>query len=265
MIKRLALGLMLVWVLLLVLGQLHPLSPSDIHLEAILQSPSENYWLGTDDLGRDIFTRITHGALMSILLAMSVTVLTLSIGTSIGIVAGYYGGTLDAVLMRITDVFLAFPGLLLAIAFAAVLGPGLNNLVLALSLTGWVSYARLARGQAASLRTRQHVQAAQSLGASHWRLMRVHIAPLMLSVLIVEATYSLASVMIAEASLSFLGLGIQPPAPSWGSMLRDAVRYMLMAPHYVMSVGLCMMSLILAINFAGDALRDKLDVKTDKT
>lgn len=262
-LKRLAIGLLTLWGFLLILGQWHPLSPNTIHLASILHGPSTTYYLGTDDLGRDIFTRIMHGAWMSLLLALVVTFITLSIGTIIGILAGFYGGRLEVWLMRITDVFLAFPGMLLAIAFAAVLGPGLNNLVLALSLTGWVSYARLARGQAASLRTRQHVQAAQSLGASHWRLMRVHMAPLMLSVLIVEATYSLASVMIAEASLSFLGLGIQPPTPSWGSMLRDAVRYMLMAPHYVMSVGLCMMSLILAINFAGDALRDSLDVRTD--
>jgi peptide/nickel transport system permease protein len=150
---------------------------------------------------------------------------------------------------------------LLAIAFAAVLGPGVTNLVIALCIVGWVSYARLARGQTLSIRSRQHVQAAESLGASEPRILLKHILPLLGSILIVEATYSLASVMIAEASLSFLGLGIQAPNASWGAMLRDGVRYMLVAPHYVLLVGLSLMSLILAINLLGDQLRDKLDVK----
>ncbi|OYY83542.1 MAG: ABC transporter permease, partial [Methylophilales bacterium 16-45-9] len=181
----------------------------------------------------------------------------------VGMLAGFYGGKVDAFLMQITDVFLAFPGILLAIAFAAVLGPGIGNLILALSLTGWVSYARLTRGQTMSLRSRQHVQAAQSLGAGVPRLLFKHILPLMTSILVVEAAYSLASVMIAEASLSFLGLGIQAPHASWGAMLRDGVRFMLVAPHYVLIVGLCLMSLILAINLGGDYLRDKLDVRRD--
>ena len=163
--------------------------------------------------------------------------------------------------MKATDIVMAFPGILLAIAFAAVLGAGLGNLIIALCVTGWVSYARLTRGQVLSLRNRQHVQAAASLGASDTRLILRHILPLLASVLVVEATYSLASVMIAEASLSFLGLGIQAPNASWGAMLRDAVRYMLVAPHYVLVVGLSLMSLILAINLGGDYLRDKFDVK----
>ncbi|MEK9824891.1 MAG: ABC transporter permease, partial [Methylotenera sp.] len=167
--------------------------------------------------------------------------------------------------MQITDIVMAFPGILLAIAFAAVLGPGIANLILALSLTGWVSYARLVRGQTLSLRQRQHVQAAVALGASAPRLLLKHILPLMTSILVVEAAYSLASVMIAEASLSFLGLGIQAPNASWGAMLRDAVRFMLVAPHYVLIVGLCLMSLILAINLGGDYLRDRWDVRKENT
>ena len=182
----------------------------------------------------------------------------------VGLIAGFYGGKVDQMLMQITDVFLAFPGILLAIAFAAVLGPGLVNLMIALSITGWVSYARLTRGQALGLRNRQHVLAAESLGASVPRMIFRHILPLLASILVVEATYSLASVMIAEASLSFLGLGIQAPNASWGAMLRDGVRYMLVAPHYVLIVGLSLMSLILAINLGGDYLRDKLDVRTEK-
>jgi peptide/nickel transport system permease protein len=179
----------------------------------------------------------------------------------VGLVAGYFGGWADRVLMHVTDVFLAFPGILLAIAFAAVLGPGIGNLVLALCLTSWVGYARLTRAQALSLRQRQHVLAAQTLGASAPRILLHHILPLLAAPLLVEITFNIASLVIAEASLSFLGLGIQPPHASWGSMLRDGVRYQLVAPHYVLAVGLNLMSLVLAVNVMGDKLRDTLDVK----
>ena len=266
MIKILAYGILLFWLLAVVLGRLFQLDPNQIDLNAILHTPSSLYWLGNDDLGRSILARLLHGVEVSLLVALSVTAVTMTVGVLIGLLAGFYGGRVDHVLMQITDVFLAFPGILLAIAFAAVLGPGLLNLMIALSLTGWVSYARLTRGQTLSLRDRQHVLAALSLGASVPRLIGKHILPLLTSVLVVEATYSLASVMIAEASLSFLGLGIQAPNASWGAMLRDGVRYMLVAPHYVLIVGLSLMSLILAINLGGDSLRDRLDVRqeTDK-
>jgi len=261
MIKILAYGILLFWLLAVVLGRLFQLDPNQIDLNAILHTPSAVYWLGNDDLGRSILARLLHGVEVSLLVALSVTAVTMTVGVLIGLLAGFYGGRVDHVLMQVTDVFLAFPGILLAIAFAAVLGPGLLNLMIALSLTGWVSYARLTRGQALSLRDRQHVLAALSLGASVPRLIGKHILPLLTSVLAVEATYSLASVMIAEASLSFLGLGIQAPNASWGAMLRDGVRYMLVAPHYVLIVGLSLMSLILAINLGGDSLRDRLDVR----
>ena len=251
------------WLLAVLAGHLLRLDPNAIDLNMVLQGPGVKYWLGADDLGRDILARVLSGISMSATVAVIVTVITMMIGVLIGMLAGFYGGKLDAVLMQVTDIFLAFPGILLAIAFAAVLGPGLGNLVLALSLTGWVSYARLTRGQTMSLRNRQHVLAAESLGASITRVLFRHILPLMTSVLVVEAAYSLASVMIAEASLSFLGLGIQAPHASWGAMLRDAVRFMLVAPHYILIVGLCLMSLILAINLAGDYLRDQLDVRRD--
>ena len=263
MIKILAYGILLFWLLAVVLGRLFQLDPNQIDLNAILHTPSSLYWLGNDDLGRSILARLLHGVEVSLLVALTVTALTMTVGVLIGLLAGFYGGRVDQVLMQVTDVFLAFPGILLAIAFAAVLGPGLLNLMIALSLTGWVSYARLTRGQALSLRDRQHVLAALSLGASVPRLIGKHILPLLTSVLVVEATYSLASVMIAEASLSFLGLGIQAPNASWGAMLRDGVRYMLVAPHYVLIVGLSLMSLILAINLGGDSLRDRLDVRQE--
>lgn len=254
--------ILLFWLCAIVVGRLLGLQANYIHLDAILSAPSFSQFFGADDLGRSILARVIAGAQISILLAIVVTAITMTIGVLIGLLAGFYGGKIDRILMQITDIFLAFPGILLAIAFAAVLGAGITNLMIALCITGWVSYARLTRGQTLSLRHRQHVQAAEALGATPMRLMLKHILPLLSSVLLVEATYSLASIMIAEASLSFLGLGIQAPNASWGAMLRDGVRYMLVAPHYVLIVGLCMMSLILAINLLGDQLRDKFDVRT---
>jgi len=262
-IKHLSYSILALWLLAVLVAYLMEPDPYAIDLDAVLQAPSVQHWFGADDLGRDILARVLSGVKMSLLVALTVTVITMLVGVLIGILAGFYGGRVDSVLMQVTDVFLAFPGILLAIAFAAVLGPGLGNLILALCLTGWVSYARLTRGQTMSLRNRQHVQAAESLGAGVPRLLFRHILPLMTSILVVEAAYSLASVMIAEASLSFLGLGIQAPNASWGAMLRDAVRFMLVAPHYVLIVGLCLMSLILAINLGGDYLRDSLDVRRD--
>jgi peptide/nickel transport system permease protein len=260
--KRIPALLLLFWLLGVIVGRALGLHGNTIDLNAILVTPNTHQWFGTDDLGRSILARTLRGAEVSMLVAVLVTLITMTVGVFVGLLAGFYGGKIDRALMQITDIFLAFPGILLAIAFAAVLGPGIGNLMIALCITGWVSYARLTRGQALSLRNRQHVQAAESLGASVPQLLTKHILPLLSSILIVEATYSLASIMIAEASLSFLGLGIQAPNASWGAMLRDGVRYMLVAPHYVLIVGLSLMSLILAINLLGDQLRDKLDVKS---
>ena len=259
--KNFALIILGFWFFAILIGHFLSLNPNQVDLNAILSSANSTYWLGADDLGRSLLARLLVGAQTSLLVALIVTAITMLIGTAIGLISGFYGGWVDALLMKVTDIVMAFPGILLAIAFAAVLGAGLGNLIIALCVTGWVSYARLTRGQVLSLRNRQHVQAAASLGASDTRLILRHILPLLASVLVVEATYSLASVMIAEASLSFLGLGIQAPNASWGAMLRDAVRYMLVAPHYVLVVGLSLMSLILAINLGGDYLRDKFDVK----
>jgi peptide/nickel transport system permease protein len=261
--KKFAAFILFFWLFAVLLGLLFNLNPNQINLNAILAPANAQYWLGADDLGRDILARILSGVKVSFFVAVLVTLITMVIGILIGLLSGFYGGKIDAILMKITDIFLAFPGILLAIAFAAVLGPGIGNLMIALCITGWVSYARLTRGQTLSLRNRQHVIAAQSLGASVPRLLFKHILPMLGSILIVEATYSLASIMIAEASLSFLGLGIQAPNASWGAMLRDGVRYMLVAPHYVLMVGLSLMSLILAINLLGDQLRDKLDVRVE--
>ena len=262
--KKFASSILIFWLVAVLLGRFLQLNPNAIDLNAILSSPSFAYLLGADDLGRSILSRLLRGVEVSFIVSIVVTIITMLVGVTVGLLAGFYGGKIDRALMQITDVFLAFPGILLAIAFAAVLGPGLVNLMIALSITGWVSYARLTRGQVLGLRNRQHVLAAESLGASVPRMLFRHILPLLTSILVVEATYSLASVMIAEASLSFLGLGIQAPNASWGAMLRDGVRYMLIAPHYVLIVGLSLMSLILAINLGGDYLRDKLDVRTEQ-
>jgi peptide/nickel transport system permease protein len=258
---RLPLAILLFWVLAALVAPLLELAPDDIALDKILAGPEASAWLGYDDLGRDVLARLLAGARVSISVAATVTLVTFAAGTMVGLVAGYFGGWADRVLMHVTDVFLAFPGILLAIAFAAVLGPGIGNLVLALCLTSWVGYARLTRAQALSLRQRQHVLAAQTLGASTPRILLHHVLPLLAAPLLVEITFNIAGLVIAEASLSFLGLGIQPPHASWGSMLRDGVRYLLVAPHYVLAVGLSLMSLVLAVNVMGDKLRDTLDVK----
>lgn len=259
--KHWPLTLLLFWLIVAVAAPWLGSQPDAIDLDRILAVPSPQSWLGNDDLGRDIFARLIAGAEVSLTVAMLVTAATMTFGTALGLIAGYYGGWVDRVLMHVTDVFLAFPGILLAIAFAAVLGPGLNNLILALCLTSWVGYARLTRAQALSLRGRQHVLAAQVLGATTPRILFRHMLPLLMAPLLVEATFSIASLIVAEASLSFLGLGIQPPHASWGSMLRDGVRYLLVAPHYVLAVGISLMSLVLAVNVLGDTLRDTLDVK----
>jgi len=261
MMKHITVVILWFWLVVVLLGRVFQLDPNSIHLQAILSPPNQQFWLGADDLGRDILARLLRGAEVSFGVAMLVTFFSMSIGLCLGLISGFFGGKIDRLIMQITEIFLAFPGILLAIAFVAVLGTGIHNLIFALSLTGWVSYARLTRGQTLSLRNRQHVLAAESLGANVPRMIFKHILPLLASILVVEAAYSLASVIIAEASLSFLGLGIQAPNASWGAMLRDSVRFMLVAPHYVIIVGLSLMSLILAINLGGDYLRDRLDVR----
>ncbi|EEF22766.1 Dipeptide transport system permease protein dppC, putative, partial [Ricinus communis] len=237
---------LVLWVFAALIGPWMGLAPDAIHLDKILGGPAVGAWLGYDDLGRDLLARLMAGAGVSLMVAVSVTLVTFIVGISIGLIAGYCGGWVDRMLMHITDVFLAFPGILLAIAFAAMLGPGIGNLILALCLTSWVSYARLARGQTLTLVNRQHVLAARVLGASTGRILIQHLLPLMAAPLLVEATFSIAGLIVAEASLSFLGLGIQPPHASWGAMLRDGVRYLLVAPHYVLVVGASLMSVVLA-------------------
>ena len=250
-----------IWALIAFIGPLLPLSPDHIELAHILAPPGADALLGADDLGRSMAARVLEGAQTSFIVACWVVLLSTILGTFIGILSGYLGGRWDLVVVRIIDIFLAFPGILLAIALAGILGPGIENVVIALSIVGWVGYARLARAQVLSLKHREHVQAAIALGAGTGRIVFRHLLPLVMAPLIVEASFGVAGIVIAEAGLSFLGLGVQPPEASWGSMIRDGARYLLVAPHMVMVPGVALMLVVLSVNLLGDRLRDKLDVR----
>lgn len=245
-----------------IFGSFMGLNPDVIQLPKILQGPDISNWLGTDDLGRPILDRLIMGAKTSLVVALWVTCLSVLVGTFLGAASAYYGGWFDFIMIRVIDVFLAVPGILLAIAFAGIMGPGIENVVIALSIVGWVAYARLSRAQVLALKHRDHVQAAIALGSSSFVIIRRHLIPLISAPLIVEATFGIAAVVLAEAGLSFLGLGVQPPEASWGSMIRDGTAYMLVAPHMVVSPGIAMILVVLSVNLLGDRLRDKLDVRT---
>ena len=249
------------WALISIIGPLLNLSPDQIDLAKILAPPGTEAIFGADDLGRSMAERVLAGAQTSFIVAIWVVLVSIIIGTFIGTMSGYLGGKWDLVVVRIIDIFLAFPGILLAIALAGILGPGIENVVIALSIVGWVGYARLARAQVLSLKHREHIQAAIALGANTSRIVFRHLLPLMMAPLIVEASFGVAGIVIAEAGLSFLGLGVQPPEASWGSMIRDGARYLLVAPHMVMVPGIALMLVVLSVNLLGDRLRDKLDVR----
>jgi peptide/nickel transport system permease protein len=254
-------ALLALWAVLSIGAQYLPLQPDVIQLEQILEPPGDDAVLGYDDLGRDILERMIVGARTSFLVSAWVVSLSLLLGTLLGTASAYHGGWWDRSTVFLVDVFLAFPGILLAIALAGLLGPGIDNVVIALTTVGWVGYARLSRAQVLSLKHREHVQAAEALGSSKWRIIRKHLLPLMAAPLIVEATFGIAAVVIAEAGLSFLGLGVQPPEASWGAMIRDGTRYMLVAPHMVLAPGVALFAIVLSVNLLGDRLRDKLDIK----
>ena len=257
-----ALAVLVLWAGIALAVPALPLLPDAVDLARILAPPGEGSLLGFDEVGRPVADRLIVGARSSLLVALVVVALAGSVGVVIGALAAYLGGWVDRALTAVIDVFMAFPGLLLAIALAGLLGPGLDNLVLALAAVGWVGYARLARAQTLSRRRREHGLAAEALGASTFRILRLHLVPLMAAPLIVEATFGLAGAVLAEAGLSFLGIGVQPPAASWGSMIREGVRYVLVAPHLVIVPGLALSAVVLATNLVGDWLRDRLDVRS---
>lgn len=240
-----------------------PYDPAALHLHQRLLSPGHHFVFGTDELGRDIFSRILFGARLSLTVAVTVVSLSLALGLLIGSIAGYYGGWRDTVLnVYVMNAFMAMPGILLAIAFVAFLGPGLRNVILALTLSGWVNYARLVRAQVMAAREREFVEAARSLGAGDLHILTRHILPNILQPVIVQAAIGMAGAVLAEATLSFLGLGVPPPASSWGGMLNDARAHLFDAPHMVVIPATAVMLCVLAFSFLGDALRDWSDPRT---
>jgi len=239
---------------------LTPQDPAYIDLPSRLSPPSVQHWCGTDELGRDILSRLVYGSRISMLVGSCVVATSLALGLIVGSIAGYYGGRIDRFInIVVMNAFLSFPGILLAIAFVAFRGPGIFNLVLALSLGGWVGYARVVRGQVLAVREREFVEAARALGASDLRIIVRHILPNIIQPVIVQAAIGMAGAILAEATMSFLGLGAPPPTASWGAMLNDARAHLFDAPHLVLFPAAAVMLAVLAFNFIGDALRDFLD------
>jgi peptide/nickel transport system permease protein len=236
-----------------------PYDPAVQNLPLRLAGPSLAHPLGLDELGRDVLARICSGARISLAVGLVVVGVSAIAGLVLGAIAGYFGGLVDDAISRVSDVLLAFPGLLLAIALVAVLGPSLVNVVLALSVIGWVAYARLVRGQVLRTRELEYVHAARALGARVPRILWRHVIPSTVPSLVVQSTLGMAAAIIAEASLSFLGLGVQPPTPSWGTMINGGRAHLIDAPHLTVFPGLAIALLVLGFNFLGDGLRDAID------
>jgi peptide/nickel transport system permease protein len=242
---------------------LAPYDPAYIDLPSRLMAPSAAHWFGTDELGRDILSRVIYGARISMLVGSCVVAASLTLGLIFGSIAGYYGGITDRVLnVVVMNAFLSFPGILLAIAFVAFLGPGIFNLIFALSIGGWVGYARLVRAQVLAVREREFVEAARALGASDLRIVVRHILPNIIQPVLVQAAIGMAGAILAEATMSFLGLGVPPPTASWGAMLNDARSHLFDSPHLVLFPAAAVMLAVLSFNFVGDGLRDYLDPRS---
>lgn len=238
---------------------LAPYDPLHLDLLASLMPPDAHHWLGTDEQGGDILSRLLYGARISLLVGVSTVAVSSVVGIAVGLLAGYAGGWVEEAAMRAVDVLLAFPGLLLAIGLVAVLGPGLGNVIIALSALGWTGFARLVRGQVLTVKARDFVLAAHGLGAGHLRLMTVHILPNVLGPVLVQASFAVAGAILAEASLSFLGLGVPAGTPSWGAMLSEGRYVLIEAPYVSIFPGLAIMLVVLGFNLLGDALTDWLD------
>jgi peptide/nickel transport system permease protein len=240
-----------------------PHSPDQQDLLKKLQPPSKENWLGTDKFGRDIFSRLLYGARVSLLVGFASVLGSMTIGTIIGAIAGFFGGVIDAILMRFVDIMLSIPSIFLLITLVTIFEPGIDKLILVFSLTGWTTTARLVRGEFLTLRSREFVLASRTIGTKSYKIIFSHILPNAMGPIIVSATLSVGSVILAESALSYLGLGIQPPTPSWGNMLQDAQNFtiMLKAWWYPLSPGLMILFTVLCFNFVGDGLRDALDPK----
>jgi peptide/nickel transport system permease protein len=240
-----------------------PQDPASQNLPQRLLSPGAVHWMGTDELGRDILSRVLYGARISMTVGGSVVLGCGLFGLALGSLAGYFGGWFDRLInVVLMNAFLSFPGILLAIAFAAFLGPGLGKVILALVITGWAGYARLARAQVLKVKEMEFILAARSLGASHARILLRHLLPNIVQPVLIQATIGMAAAILAESTLSFLGLGVLAPVPSWGAMLNDARGHLFDAPHMAIFPALAVMTAVLAFNLLGDALRDWLDPRT---
>ncbi|MCD6084903.1 MAG: ABC transporter permease [Desulfurococcales archaeon] len=235
-----------------------PYSPVEQHLEDRLQPPSSKYLFGTDELGRDILSRVLYGTQIALRVGVLVALISAAIGVTLGLISGYYGGIVDEVLMRIVDIVWSFPSLILALAIVSILGPGLINAMVAIALTMWASYARIVRGETLSVREELYIEAARAIGESDIRILFSYILPNVMSSILVLITYNIPSAIIVAASLSFLGLGAQPPTPDWGLMLSTARTYLTIAPWYSIFPGVAIMITVLAFNFIGDGLRDAI-------
>jgi peptide/nickel transport system permease protein len=254
------LAVIVLFVILTVTAQwIVPYDPIAQSWMTVRKPPSELHWFGTDEVGRDVLARVVFGARASLMAGVISIAIALTIGVPLGLTAGYIGGFIDALISRITDAMLACPFLILAIALAAFLGPSLSNAMIAIGITATPIFVRLTRGQVMAVKVEDYVEAARAVGNPRWRIALVHILPNILPALLVQATLSIAAAIIAEAALSFLGLGQQPPAPSWGSMLNSAQRFLTNAPWMAVWPGLAIFLTVLSFNLLGDGLRDALD------
>ena len=236
-----------------------PYDPNEQNLKLGLQGPTTAHPLGLDKMGRDILSRLIYGARISLYVGFVTTLICLATGTLLGTACGYLGGPADSLLCRLMDILLAFPGILLALALMAALGPSITNVIIALCAVGWVGYARLARGQTLAIKEREYVGAAKSLGSETPHIVFHHVLPNLMAPLLVQASFGVGSAIVGEAGLSFLGLGVQPPTASWGSMLNQGRQFLLIAPHLTAFPGLAIMVVVLGVNIFGDGLRDLLD------
>jgi peptide/nickel transport system permease protein len=256
------LAVIALFVILAVFAQwIAPYDPAAQSWTSVRKAPTAAHWFGTDDVGRDVLARIIFGARASLLAGVISVAIALSVGVPVGLAAGYVGGWFDALISRITDAMLAVPFLILAIALAAFLGPSLSNAMIAIGVTTTPIFVRLTRGQVMAVKVEDYVEAARAIGNPRWRIALFHILPNIMPALLVQATLSIAAAIIAEAALSFLGLGQQPPAPSWGSMLNSAQRFLTNAPWMAVWPGIAIFITVLSFNLVGDGLRDALDPK----
>ncbi|MCG8273391.1 ABC transporter permease [Aquamicrobium sp. NLF2-7] len=263
--KLAVLGMLIILALILVAIFAPALAPHSPYVGDLagkrLLPPGPEHWLGTDDQGRDILSRLIYGSRLTLQVVLLVAIIAAPIGLLVGTVAGYAGGWVDAVLMRITDIFLAFPKLVLALAFVAALGPGIGNAIIAIAITSWPPYARIARAETLTVRNSDYISAVRLMGASPWRIVLRHIMPLCISSLIVRVTLDMAGIILTAAGLGFLGLGAQPPLPEWGAMIASGRRFILDQWWVAAMPGFAILIVSLGFNLLGDGLRDALDPK----